>query len=260
MTEYNTLKVRMIGNLCEIALNRPEKMNAINTKMRLELSSVVSEVSSDKNARVIILKGIGKAFSAGADVSEFIGRKSGNAASSTIMRNLLRSLENAPQPTIAQISGYALGGGLELAMSCDLRIASQDAEMGLTEVNLGMIAGAGGTQRLPRIVGVPKAKELVFLGSRISASEAEKIGLVHHVVPSDQLEDYVRNLAEKISEKAPIALAAAKAAMNKVWESTDLDSGLLWERSMSDLCAETQDRQEGLVAFSEKRKPNFKGV
>jgi enoyl-CoA hydratase/carnithine racemase len=261
MQSYTTiLYEKTADGVCRITLNRPDKLNTINTILRNELDAAFSDAARDKEIRVIVIAAAGRAFCAGADIEQFIsGEFGGDAAGGIIMRQATRSIENCPQPVIAQINGFALGGGLEIALACDLRIASEDAELGLTEANLGAIPGAGGTQRLPRVVGVAKAKEMIFLGLRISGKEAERIGLVHKAVPASQLESTVSEITAQLLQKAPVSLAAAKAAINKVWEFTDLDSGMLWERDLANLCRETQDRQEGLKSFLEKRRPRFIG-
>jgi enoyl-CoA hydratase/carnithine racemase len=259
--EYKTILFEKSSNgVCKITLNRPDKLNALNTVMRMDLDRAFSEASADTSVRVIVLTGSGRAFCAGADIEQFVSGELGrDAAGGIVMRHMIRSMENCPQPVIASVNGFALGGGLEMILACDLRIASEAAEFGLTESNLGAIPGAGGTQRLPRIVGVAKAKEMVFLGARISAKEAERIGLVHRCVPASELDSQTNEIVRQLLEKAPLSLAAAKAAINKVWEFTNLDSGLMWERDLANLCAESKDRQEGMKAFLEKRKPNFVG-
>lgn len=258
--QFKTIIHEKSNHVCRITLNRPDKLNALDTVMRDELDSAISSAGRDEEVRVILITGAGRAFCAGADIEQFVrGELGRDAAGGVIMRHMLRGIESCPQPVIAQINGYALGGGLEISLACDLRIASEEAEFGLTESNLGAIPGGGGTQRLPRVVGVAKAKEMIFLGRRVSAKEAERIGLVHKTVQASELESQVSEITKELLQKAPVSLAAAKTAINKVWEFTDLDSGLLWERDLANLCAETQDRQEGMKAFLEKRKPQFIG-
>lgn len=261
MQSYTTiLYEKTPEQVCRITLNRPDKLNTLTTIMRNELDAAFSDAATDKEIRVIVLAASGSAFCAGVDIAQFVsGEFGGDTAGGVVMRHAIRTIECCPQPVIAQINGFALGGGLEMALACDIRIASENAELGLTEANLGAIPGAGGTQRLPRVVGVAKAKEMILLGLRVSAREAERIGLVHKTVPASQLESTVSEIAGQLLQKAPVSLAAAKAAINKVWEFTDLDSGMLWERDLANLCRETQDRQEGLKAFLEKRKPHFIG-
>lgn len=259
--EYKTILYERTNNrVCKIILNRPDKLNALNTVMRTELDHALNEASTDTSVRIIVLTGAGRAFCAGADIEQFVSGELGrDSAGGIAMRHMIRTIENCPQPVIAAVNGFALGGGLEMTLACDLRIASEDAEFGLTESNLGAIPGAGGTQRLPRIVGVAKAKEMIFLSMRLSGRDAERFGLVHKCVPAGQLEIATEDIVNQLLQKAPVSLAAAKSAINKVWEFTDLDSGLMWERDLANLCAESQDRQEGMKAFLEKRKPNFVG-
>ncbi|MDG6904889.1 MAG: enoyl-CoA hydratase/isomerase family protein [Nitrososphaerota archaeon] len=261
MTEYKTILYEKSENgVLKITLNRPDKLNTLNTFMRNDLDHALTHASTDSSIRVIILTGAGRAFCAGADIEQFLSGELGrDAAGGVVMRHMIRTMENCPQPVIASVNGFALGGGLEMTLACDLRVASEAAEFGLTESNLGAIPGAGGTQRLPRVVGVAKAKEMIFLGMRITAKEAERIGLVHRCVPASELESQTNEIANQLLQKAPLSLAAAKSAINKVWEFTSLDSGLMWERDLANLCAESQDRQEGMSAFLEKRKPSFVG-
>lgn len=228
--------------------------------MREELDEAFTEIAADKEIRVVVVQGAGRCFSAGADISQFLTGELGTGASfPMITRHLTNTIETCSQLVIFKLHSYVLGGGLEISLAGDLRIASEDAELALPELNLGMIPGSGGTQRLPRLVGVAKAKELLFLGTRISASEAYRIGLVHQVVPRDKLDEKVEEVVAQLLKRAPVALAAAKTALNKVWNFTDLDSGLSVERELVNLCSETKDRREGLLAFKEKRAPNFKG-
>lgn len=229
--------------------------------MRQELDTAFTEIAKDSEIRVVTVQGAGRSFCSGADVTQFISGELGvNNAVARVTRHLLKTIESCPQVVIFKIHGHALGGGLELALAGDLRIASENAELGFPETGIGMIPGSGGTQRLPRIIGVAKAKEMLFLGDRLSGLEAERVGLVHKAVASESLDSYVDEIASKLLKRAPIALAAAKAAVNKAWDYMDLDSGLAWERDLVNLCAETTDRQEGLRALREKRPPNFRGV
>ncbi|MGI0090527.1 MAG: enoyl-CoA hydratase/isomerase family protein [Nitrososphaerales archaeon] len=249
------------SGVCTVTLNRPEKLNALDRTMRQELDSAFADVASDRSIRVIIVQGAGRSFCAGADVSQFLSGELGTSgAVAMITRHLLKTIESCPQIVVFKLHGHVLGGGLEMALAGDLRIASDDSELGFPETGIGMIPGSGGTQRLPRIVGFAKAKEMLFLGSRISASEAERIGLVHRAVPKDKLDSSVDEITAQLLKRAPVALAAAKSAVNKVWDYTNLDSGLVWERELVNLCAETHDRREGLLAMKEKRAPNFNGV
>ena len=260
MSKLTRILCEKKSHVCRITLNRPEKMNALDRTTSLELDSVITDLAKDGDIRVTILSGAGKAFCAGADIGAFLTGEIGrNTATSMINRHLLRTIESCPQIVIFQLHGYVLGGGLELALAGDLRIASEDAEFAFPEAGIGLIPGSGGTQRLPRVIGVPKAKEMIFLGRRIKAPEAERIGLVHSVVPKDKLESHVDEIANELLKKAPVSLAAAKTAINSVWDYSDLEAGLLLEKDLANLCSETHDRQEGLRAFMEKRPPNFSG-
>ena len=257
--KLSTILVRLEPPIAWIVLNRPERLNAINIDMLKELSSVLDSLEEDERIRVLILTGAGRAFSAGADVTGFMGITPVKAAIfSRRFQEILNKIEYYTKPVIVAINGYALGGGLEIAMSGDIRIASETAQLGQPEINLGIMPGAGGTQRLPRIVGASKAKEIIFTGDMISASEALKIGLVNYVVPPEKLEEEARRIALKLAEKPPIALMTAKYAINYGLE-TNIWSGLAYESSLFGLLFSTEDVIEGVSAFLEKRKPKFKG-
>jgi len=254
-----TLIIRREDRVGWILLNRPEKLNAISPEMLEELSAALRELEGDELIRVVVITGSGRAFSAGADVTAFSGV---NPVSSYIysrrFQEVLNMIERMPKPVVAAINGYALGGGLELAMACDMRIASENAMLGQPEINIGLIPGAGGTQRLSRLVGRGRAKELVMLGDPIPAVEAERIGLVNRVVPLDRLESEVRALARKLAEKPPIALMAAKAAIS-LGSDYPLDIGLVLEASLFSMLFSTEDLVEGVSAFLQRRKPEFRG-
>ncbi len=227
--------------------------------MLKELNTILDEIEEDERIRVIILTGSGRAFSAGADVTGFMGVTPVKAAIfSRKFQEILSKIEYYTKPVIIAINGYALGGGLEMAMSGDIRIASETAQLGQPEINLGFIPGAGGTQRLSRLTGSSKAKEIIFTGDMISANEALKIGLVNNVVPPEKLEEETRRLALKLAEKPPLALMAAKYAINFGLES-NIWTGLAYEASLFGLLFSTDDVVEGVSAFLEKRKPKFKG-
>jgi enoyl-CoA hydratase/carnithine racemase len=243
-----------------LTLNRPAVMNSFNFALLHALSREVEAIDVDPGIRVVIITGAGeKAFAAGADlkerrtytpeqVKEFI----------TTIRNLFTRIEYMKKPAIAAVNGVALGGGTELAMACDIRIASATATMGQTETRLAIIPGAGGTQRLPRLVGKGMAKELIFTGRRVTADEALRIGLVNRVVEPDDLLGEAKKMAAMICEAGPIALEQAKYAINYGME-TDLHTGLAIESNAYWVCIPTEDRLEGLAAFQEKRKPVYKG-
>jgi len=243
-----------------LTLNRPEMMNSLNFPLLKALGQKIGEVRFDGNVRVVIITGAGdRAFSAGADlkerrtltpikVKEFI----------YTLRDTFSSIENLNKPVIAAVNGIALGGGTELALAADIRVASTTATMGLTETRLAIIPGGGGTQRLPRLVGKGKAKELIFTGARISAEESLSIGLVNQVAEPDSLLDQCRKMAAMICEAGPLAIAQAKYAVNYGIE-TDLATGLAIESNAYWTLIPTEDRLEGLAAFQEKRKPGYKG-
>jgi enoyl-CoA hydratase len=243
-----------------ITLNRPEALNAFSKEVVEEILHALEDVKTDESVRVVVLTGAGeKAFSAGADIKAMVGMTALKAREMSLMgERLCVGLENLEKPVIAAINGYALGGGLEVAMSCDLRIASENAKMGQTEINIGLIPGWGGTQRLTRLVGMTKAKELVFTGRIIDAKTAEQIGIINMVVPSDKFRETVSQFAKDLASKAPVALKVAKALINK-GSDIGLESALALEREGFGVVGSSEDLKEGVSAFTEKRKPVFKG-
>ena len=254
-----TMIVRREKPIAWIILNRPERLNAINPKMLEELSRTLDELEEDPDIRVVIVKGSGRAFSAGADVTAFAGINPILAVkASRKFQELTLKMQFYTKPVIAAIHGYALGGGLELALSADFRIASEDAMLGQPEINLGFIPGAGATQRLARIVGPARAKELVMTGDLIPAVEAYKMGLVNKVVKPEALDGEARSLAMKLADKPPLALMAAKLAVDMGLEA-GLWPGLAMESQLFGILFSTEDVIEGVTAFLEKRRPKFKG-
>lgn len=254
-----TVQLKKEPPLGWIYLNRPDKLNAINEQLMEDLRQAVDELVADDQIRVIIITGQGKAFSAGADISQFKtlnGLKAWEFAKKG--RELMDYIENLPKPTIAMINGYALGGGLELAMACDIRIAAEEAQLGLPEITLGIYPGFGGTQRLIRLIGKGKAMEMMMTGDRIPAREAERLGLVNKVVPLTELEKETRNFAIKLAEKPPVALKLIKLLVNQGLDIPIL-AGLNMESLGWGVVFSTEDAKEGVNAFFEKRKPNFKG-
>ncbi|MEM0173089.1 MAG: enoyl-CoA hydratase-related protein [Sulfolobaceae archaeon] len=252
---YETIKVEKIGRICIIRLNRPDKLNAINIKMVDELVDALNQIENDNDIRVVIITGSGRAFSAGADVKEMVDSKL-----EFIIRKghlpLWERLRNFRKPIIAALNGITAGGGLELAMACDIIIAAESAMLGQPEINLGIMPGAGGTQRLTRTIGKYKAMELVLTGKLISAREAERLGLVTKVVPDEALLDEALRLANEIASKPPLAVELAKEAVNRALE-TNLQQGLDIERRNFILTLATEDAKEGMMAFLEKRKPRW---
>lgn len=248
------------GSVLWLTLNRPGRMNTFNLEMIDEISTAIEEADADEEVRCILVKGEGdKAFSAGADLTMFTGLDSKSAiAASEKGQRLMDKIEASPKPFVAAIHGFCLGGGLEFALACDFRVAAESASLGSPEINLGIIPGWGATQRLPRLLGLARAKELVLLGDRISADEALKIGLVHKVVPLDRLYEEAEALAQRLAAGPPVALGVAKRAMNE-GSQLPLVEGLRMEAESFGVLAETEDIIEGISAFFERRKPEFKG-
>ena len=257
---FNTLLYEKENGLGIITLNRPKDLNALNSELLGELCSLLDEIAADESARVVIIIGSGdKAFVAGSDVKEMQPKTSVTIREFVLANRLaLEKIERLPKPVIAAINGYALGGGCELAMACDLRIAAESARFGQPEINLGIIPGAGGTQRLSRLIGIAKAKELIFTGDMIDAGTALSLGLVNKVVPQASLLAEAKALGAKLAAKSGTALALAKAAVNSAWQTT-LATGLDMEMQNFSLTFATEDQKEGMSAFIEKRKPQFKG-
>ena len=258
--EFKFIICEKSEGIATITLNRPEALNAFSKEVVEEILRALEDVKSDENVRVVVLTGAGeKAFSAGADIKAMVGMTALKARELSLMgESLCLALENLEKPVVAAINGYALGGGLEVAMACDLRIASENARMGQTEVNIGLIPGWGGTQRLTRLVGMTKAKELVFTGKMFDARTAEQLGIVNIVTSADKFKETVRQFALELASKPPVALKVAKALINK-GANISLDSALALEREGFGVVASSEDLKEGVSAFTEKRKPVFKG-
>ena len=255
----NTLYEKRDG-MATITINRPQAMNALNDETVQELLLRLEDAEKDENVRVIVITGAGeKAFCAGLDLKPM---RDINVIKAVEMsrrgQKLTLAIEEVGKPVIAAINGYALGGGLELAMACDIRIVSEKARIGQPEVNVGLIPGWGGTQRLPRLVGKGIAKELIFTGKMIDAKTAERIGLINVVVPPDELMSTVEELTKVIMSKPPIAIRLAKELINSSIE-TDQGTGLVHEAEAFGILSSTEDYREGVSAFIEKRKPEYKG-
>jgi len=258
---YQTIVWEVAEGVATLTLNRPDVHNAMNERMRTELVDCFGAAAGSEDVRVVVVTGAGgRAFSAGADIREFVAPQVPVKFRESRRRvDFRQAMDRCPQPIIAAIRGYAFGGGLELALACDIRIAGDDARLGLTEVDLAIIPGGGGTQRLPRLVGRGKALEMILTGARIDAREALRIGLVDRVVPAAELTASALELARTLAAKAPVALRYAKEAVVKGLE-LPLADGLRLENDLATLLRTTEDRIEGAKAFLEKRKPRFTGT
>jgi len=253
------VKLSVEEGIATITINRPEVMNALNEKVLRELKEAVAQARDDRGVRVVIITGEGPAFVAGADVRAMLTKDLIAIREFTQFGNgVMNDIERLEKPVIAAINGFALGGGLELALACDIRLASTEARMGFPEVGLGIFPGQGGTQRATRLIGKGRACELIFTGDHISADEAVRMGLVNRVVPPQQLMAEARRLAKRIAGQGPVAVARAKAAINQALQ-TGLDAGLAFELEAVTLTFGTEDQEEGMTAFLERRKPEFKG-
>jgi enoyl-CoA hydratase/3-hydroxyacyl-CoA dehydrogenase len=259
-SRYDTITIKKEDHIAWITLNLPHRLNAFTMEMIDELVAAIDELELDKDVRCVVITGAGdRAFSIGADITTFTDVTPTTAPDiSARGQELTRKIEASSKPYIAAINGYCLGGGLELALACDFRIAAEHAELGTPEIKLGIIPGWGGTQRLARLIGLAKAKELIMLGEHVSAEEALKLSLVHKVVPRDKLMEEAKALAKKLAEGPPVALKYAKYALN-FGSQTSLDIGLKIESEALGIIASTKDVVEGISAFFEKRKPEFKG-
>ncbi|MEO6446443.1 MAG: enoyl-CoA hydratase-related protein [Gemmatimonadaceae bacterium] len=259
MSESPLVLVDRAGAVGVLTINRPDKRNALSAGVRAEFLARFNELLGDQDIRVVVVTGAGnKSFVAGADIAEFAQRTP--VEQFRVMRgpSLLETLERAAKPVIAAVNGYCLGGGLELAMACDFRVASALARFGQPEINLGIIPGGGGTQRLPRLVGMGAALKMILTGEPVDAAEALRMGLVEEVVPSEQLMPRAMELAHKMAGKSPVALAAAKEATRAAW-ATPLAEGLRIETGLYLLAFSSEDKGEGVSAFLEKRPPRFTG-
>lgn len=255
----NTLYEKKEG-MATITINRPKALNALNREAVQELSARLDEAEEDETVQVIVITGAGdRGFCVGLDLKSVKGIGAVDGMNLSLLgQKLTKKIEELRKPVIAAINGYALGGGLELAMSCDLRIASETAKLGQTELNVGLIPGWGGTQRLPRLVGRAIAKELIFTAKMIDSKTAERMGLLNKVVPPDRLKSTVEEIANELMTKPPVGLQLAKQLINSSIE-TDLTKGLVQEAQAFGVLASTEDFNEGVTAFIEKRKPKYKG-
>ena len=256
---YETLLYECNDNIGVVTFNRPDKLNALNRQTMDELTDVFTKIAADPEVRAVVITGAGKAFVAGADIKAELIKNNPDKARKFAEhgQGVFNLIENMGKPVIAALNGFALGGGCELAMSCTIRVASEKAKFGQPEINLGIIPGYGGTQRLPRLVGRGVAMELTLTGDMINAEEALRIGLVNKVVPPDELMDTAMGIAKKIASKSAPIVRFAMDAVNYGLETT-LAEGLKKEGDLFALCYTTEDTLEGLTAFVEKRKADFK--
>jgi len=258
---YQTLLYSINNRVATVIVNRPDKLNALNAQAKSELKMVFSEIKTDNAVDIVVLTGAGeKAFVAGTDIKELtvLNSETGKEVSSK-GQEVFDLIENLGKPVIAAVNGYALGGGCELALACHIRIASANAKFGQPEVNLGIIPGYGGTQRLARLIGRGRAMELILTGAQIDAEEALRIGLVNKVVPQPELMATVTKLARLIAGKGQVAIRMALKAVNMTQETT-LSDGQQLEASLFAICCDTADFKEGTTAFLEKRPPQFKNA
>jgi enoyl-CoA hydratase len=257
---YETLLIEKEGAVAVIKMNRPP-VNPLSARAYIEMYELLCALEKDETVRAIVVTATGeKAFAAGLDIKDVMGKTVSEILNfqQNVSKRCLDQLSGLAKPTIAAVFGLALGGGAEVALCCDMRVASETAVFGLPEVNLGIMAGSGGTQRLPRLIGAAKAKELLFMGDTITAEEAFRIGLVNKVVPKEKLMEEVMTVAQKLAAKPVVALSLIKSVVDQGL-NTDLASGLMLEMQSFILAFTSEDGREGISAFVEKRKPNFKG-
>ncbi len=254
---YKTLLIETKNSVQVIKLNRPEALNALNSELLGELADALEKAETDAKVRAIVITGSEKAFAAGADIKEMSDKTYAEMAQDNFFFANAERITATRKPVIAAVAGYALGGGCELAMICDILIAADTAKFGQPEINLGIIPGIGGTQRLAHAVGKAKAMEMILTGRFMDAEEAERAGLVSRIVPAKKLMDEALSAAEKIAEKSLLATAAAKEAVNRAFE-VSLSEGALFERQSFQGLFATEDQKEGMAAFQEKREPQFR--
>ncbi len=247
------------GRVAILTVNRPDKLNALNDQVRDEMLAALAEIQADDSVGAVVITGAGeKSFIAGADISEFAGRAPFDQRHAMRSPRIFDIMSAFPKPVIAMINGFCLGGGCELAMSCDIRVASDKARFGQPEIKLGLIPGGGGTQRLPRLVGMGHAMRIILSGDMIPADEAGRIGLADLVVPHDELRAKTLELAAKIASFSPVTVKVAKEAL-RASEKLAIEDGITYERDLFCLCFSTEDKAEGVAAFLEKRAANWKG-
>ena len=254
---YETIVVDIADHVALIRLNRPEALNALNSVLLHELAGALTAADGNDKVRCIILTGSDKAFAAGADIKEMADKGFVDVFTGDLFGSDIDAINRVRKPIIAAVAGYALGGGCELAMMCDFILAAETAKFGQPEINLGVMAGIGGTQRLTRFAGKSKSMEMHLTGRFMTAEEAERSGLVSRVVPAKKLLDEAREAADKIAAKSMLSVMAAKEAVNRAYETT-LREGLLHERRVFQALFATEDKREGMTAFLEKREPQFR--
>lgn len=256
--DYNTILINQEGGICILTLNRPEALNALNDELINEMSQAIDIIAEDESIRVLVLTGGDRAFAAGGDIKAMLQFDPMHAKKYVMpIHKLFNRITELPKATIAAICGFALGGGVELSLTCDFRLAADNAKFGFPEINLGIFPGAGGSQRLPRLIGLAKAKELMFLGETIDAPTALRIGLVNQVVPQPDLMETAMSLAAKLNKKPPITLGTLKEAIH--CSNGDINEGLNMEIEKLCFLFSTSDQKEGMRAFIERRKPDFIG-
>ncbi len=247
------------GRVAILTINRPDKLNALNEEVRVELLAALAAIEHDDSVGAVVITGSGeKSFIAGADIGEFAGRSPFDQRFAMRSPRIFDIMASFPKPVIAMINGFCLGGGCELSMSCDMRIASDKARFGQPEINLGLIPGGGGTQRLPRLVGMGHAMRMILSGDMIPAAEAKEIGLVDLVFPADELRAKTLELAQKIASKSPLTLKVAKEAL-RASERLAIEDGITYERDLFCLCFSSKDKEEGVAAFLDKRPAAWTG-
>ncbi len=254
-----TVLIDREGRVAILTIHRPDKLNALNEAVRVELLAALAEIETDDAVGAVVITGSGeKAFIAGADIGEFAGRSPFDQRFAMRSPRIFDIMASFPKPVIAMINGFCLGGGCELSMSCDMRIASDKARFGQPEINLGLIPGGGGTQRLPRLVGMGQAMRMILSGDMIPAAEAKEIGLVDLVFPADELRAKTLELAQKIASKSPLTLKVAKEAL-RASEKLAIEDGITYERDLFCLCFSSKDKEEGVAAFLDKRPAAWTG-
>ena len=254
---YETLIVDVEDHICLIKLNRPDALNALNSQLLEELGKALTKADADDKVRCIVITGSEKAFAAGADITEMAGKSYVEVVNEDLFASDANMMTSIRKPIIAAVAGYALGGGCELAMACDFIIAADNAKFGQPEINLGVIAGLGGTQRLTRLVGKSKSMDMHLTGRFMTAEEAERAGLASRVVPAKKLMEEAMGAAAKIAEKSMLAARSVKEAVNQA-EELSLSDGMLFERRLFHALFATEDQSEGMSAFVEKREPQFR--